>query len=125
VTVADHRPAYVERRDFGGAERVLHVDPRNLRAALDIDEFDAILVMSHHLVTDRAYLAQLVDVPAGYLGVLGPRARRERLLADLGSNAKRIAERLRGPVGLDIGGHSPEAIALSIVAELQMTLAAG
>jgi len=54
--------------------------------------------------------------------VLGPRARRDRLLADLVAVAPGLHERLKGPVGLDIGADSPESIALSILAELQATL---
>jgi len=51
--------------------------------------------------------------------VLGPRARRERLLDALGAAGDALRPRLRGPVGLDLGADSPEAIALSIVAEMQ------
>jgi xanthine/CO dehydrogenase XdhC/CoxF family maturation factor len=87
-----------------------------------VNEFDAIVVMSHHLATDRKYLAQLATVRAAYLGVLGPRARRDRLLAELEDAAPALRARLKGPVGLDIGADSPESIALSILAELQTRL---
>jgi xanthine/CO dehydrogenase XdhC/CoxF family maturation factor len=122
VTVADHRPGYVARSGFERAERAVLVEPERLAAALPLDDFDAIVVMSHHLATDRKYLAQLARVGSRYLGVLGPRARRDRLLADLAAVAPQLRERLKGPVGLDIGADSPESIALSILAELQATL---
>jgi xanthine/CO dehydrogenase XdhC/CoxF family maturation factor len=122
VTVADHRPAYVVRPGFERAERTLHVEPDALAASLALDAFDAIVVMSHHLPTDRKYLAQVATTSCRYVGVLGPRARRERLLADLGSQAAQLRDRLKGPVGLDIGADSPESIALSILAELQSIL---
>ncbi len=92
---------------------------------MPLEEFDAIVVMSHHLTTDRKYLAQLAAVETGYLGVLGPRARRERLLDELGEHGAVLRTRLRGPVGLDLGADSPESIALSILAELQTTLGGG
>ena len=98
------------------------VDPRKLADSFDPAQFDAVIVMSHHLATDEQYLRQLADVPLVYLGVLGPRARRERLLAAIGSAAAGLADRLKGPVGLDIGGGSPEAIALSVLAEMQLEL---
>lgn len=123
VTIADHRPAYLERGDLTRADRTVLVDPARLTAQLPLDEADAILVMSHHLETDRAYLAQLAEVPARYLGVLGPRARRERLLDALGKAGERLRPRLKGPVGLDLGADSPESIALSIVAEMQTVFA--
>jgi xanthine dehydrogenase accessory factor len=122
VTVADHRPAYLARGGFEAAEQVLAIEPGELAGQLQLDLFDGVLVMSHHLATDRTYLAQLVDVPARYLGVLGPPARRARLIADLGAAGERIAARLKGPVGIDIGANSPESIALSVLAELHATL---
>jgi xanthine dehydrogenase accessory factor len=123
VTVADHRPAYLARGGFERAELAALVEPGKLAATLPLADFDAVVVMSHHLATDRKYLAELASVRARYLGVLGPRARRDRLLAELGDVAPQLAERLKGPVGLDIGADSPESIALSILAELQATLA--
>lgn len=123
VTVADHRPAYLERGGFSRADQVLEVDPRELPRYVPLDEFAAILVMSHHLETDRAYLGHLADAPARYLGVLGPPARRARLLDALGERGEMLRPRLKGPIGLDLGADSPESIALSIVAELQAVFA--
>jgi xanthine dehydrogenase accessory factor len=122
VTVADHRPAYLEKGRFERADRVIVVDPEEMAAAIPLGDIDAILVMSHHLVTDQIYLRQLADVDARYIGVLGPPARRERLLAALGDAGGQLRARLKGPVGLDLGADSPESIALSVLAELQATL---
>ena len=122
VTVADHRPGYLARGGFERAERAVLVEPGKLAASLPLHDFDAIVVMSHHLATDRKYLAELAPVPTRYLGVLGPRARRDRLLKEIADGAPQLSDRLRGPVGLDIGADSPESIALSILAELQSTL---
>ena len=55
-------------------------------------------------------------------GLLGPAARRDRLLSELGESAQSLAARLRGPAGIDIGGRGPAAIALSIIAEVQGVL---
>lgn len=122
VTVADHRPGYLARGGFERAERAVLVEPGRVGAALSLDDFAAIVVMSHHLATDRKYLAELASVGSRYLGVLGPRARRDRLLGELADVAPELRERLKGPVGLDIGADSPESIALSILADLQATL---
>jgi len=122
VTVADHRPGYIARGGLDRAERAALVEPGKLSATLALGDFAAIVVMSHHLATDRKYLAELARVDTRYLGVLGPRARRDRLLSELADVAPKLSERLKGPVGLDIGADSPESIALSILAELQSTL---
>ena len=122
VTVVDHRPAYVEAARFPGAVRVVTVDAADPGAVVALDGFDAAVVMSHNLVADGRYLAALAVSDIPYVGLLGPAARRERLYAELGSLAEALRPRLRAPVGLDLGGATPEAIALSIVAELQASL---
>ena len=122
VTVVDHRPAYVEAARFQDAIRVATVDAADPGAVVALDGFDAAVVMSHNLVADGRYLAALAVSDIPYVGLLGPAARRERLYAELGPLAERLRPRLRAPVGLDLGGASPEAIALSIVAELQASL---
>jgi xanthine/CO dehydrogenase XdhC/CoxF family maturation factor len=122
VTVVDHRPAYVEAARFQDAIRVATVDAADPGAVVALDGFDAAVVMSHNLVADGRYLAALAVSSIPYVGLLGPAARRERLYAELGPLAEALRPRLRAPVGLDLGGASPEAIALSIVAELQASL---
>ena len=79
--------------------------------------------MSHHLDSDLHYLRALARSPVPYVGLLGPAARREKLLGDLGADAAALRGRLRAPVGLDIGGRTPESIALSIVGEVHAALA--
>ena len=122
VTVVDHRPAYVEAARFQDAIRVATADAADPGAVVALDGFDAAVVMSHNLVADGRYLAALAVSDIPYVGLLGPAARRERLYAELRSLAEALRPRLRAPVGLDLGGASPEAIALSIVAELQASL---
>ena len=122
VTVVDHRPAYLEHGDFAAAANRELIRPAELAQVIDLSMFSAVVVMSHHLVTDRTYLAQLREVPAAYLGVLGPSARRERLLADLGEAGAALRGRLKGPVGIDIGADSPESIALSVLADIHAVL---
>lgn len=119
VTVADHRPAYIAKGGFEAAERVATIDPPALDGEIDLETFDAVIVMSHHLNTDRTYLAQLATIETAYVGVLGPPARKARLLDELGDPGEEFKARLKGPVGLDIGADSPESIAVSILAELQ------
>lgn len=122
VTVADHRPAYVENNNFAGADRTLCLDAEQLAQEVELDEFDLAIVMSHHLASDRKYLAQLSGSRVPYIGLLGPKARRRRLLDELGERAQDLRGRLHGPAGLDLGGSGPAAIALSIIAQMQQFL---
>jgi xanthine/CO dehydrogenase XdhC/CoxF family maturation factor len=122
VTVQDHRPAYIEKGEFAGATKVQCVPADSLATSLALEQFDATIVMSHHLLTDLSYLQQLAETTVPYIGLLGPHNRRRRLLTDLGEAGKRLTGRLHGPAGLDIGGRGPASIALSIVAQMHEVL---
>lgn len=117
VTVVDHRPAYADPMRFPGAHVVL-MDGAMLGEHVDLGRHFAAVVMSHHLLSDAAYLRGLATSAIPYIGLLGPLPRRERLLADIGECAALLHGRLRGPVGFDIGAVTPEGIALAITAEL-------
>lgn len=125
LTVVDHRSGYAQLARFPQAAVVLDAGPAGLPPLLvpGAAPFAAAVVMSHHLATDLAYLRALADSDIPYIGLLGPPVRRERLLKDLGADAARLRPRLRAPVGLDLGAVTPEAIALSIAAEIHATLA--
>jgi xanthine dehydrogenase accessory factor len=118
VTLVDHRAAYAVAAHFPAAERVVLTRPEELPGALDLNGFSAAVVMSHHLPSDLAYLRALAATSVRYVGLLGPAVRRERLLAELGAQAASLAGRLHAPVGLPLGGRSPESIALAIIAQL-------
>ncbi len=123
VTVLDHRPAYAVRERFPRARRVALKPSAELPTELQAGQYDAAVVMSHHLLSDQAYLAALADSSIPYVGLLGPAPRRIRLLHEIGDKAARLSGRLYGPIGLDIGARSPESIALAIVAEIQAVMA--
>ena len=122
VTVVDHRPlteAHAAR--FPGARVVECGDALQIAGVLPPNQRFAAVVMSHHLARDRAYLYGLLQSEVAYLGVLGPRARTERMLAELvlrEGSLPEIDERLFSPIGMDIGGEGPDAIALSIVSQI-------
>jgi xanthine/CO dehydrogenase XdhC/CoxF family maturation factor len=119
VAISDHRPAAVERLGDSGAASAHCVPSEDIASRFDLGKFDAVIVMSHNLEADRTYLATLADTPVDFIGLLGPPHRRDRLLREIGSAADKLRGRLRGPVGKQIGGRGPAAIALEIAAELQ------
>jgi len=118
VTVVDHRSSYLDARRFPADTRLVETVAADVAEAVELDDFAAAIVMSHHLDSDLQYLRALASSPVRYVGLLGPAARREKLLGDLGDPAPGLRARLRAPVGLDIGGRTPEAIALSIIGEV-------
>jgi xanthine/CO dehydrogenase XdhC/CoxF family maturation factor len=83
---------------------------------------DAAIVMTHNFLKDVELLETLLPSGIPYVGVLGPKQRGAELLAHLSDEARVHAHRLRSPVGLDLGGDTPEEIALSVIAEVQAVL---
>jgi xanthine/CO dehydrogenase XdhC/CoxF family maturation factor len=122
ITAVDHRAAYLVSERFPPATTLLEVRATNITEALTLADFSAAIVMSHHLDSDLHYLRALATSSVPYVGLLGPAARREHLMDSLGAEAAKLQGRLRAPVGLDIGGRTPESIALSIVSEVHAAL---
>jgi xanthine dehydrogenase accessory factor len=122
VCVYDHRPAYATGENFPQARQVILGRPEELGERLDLQQFDAAVIMSHHLQSDVVYLDALALAELKFIGLLGPAARRARILSDLKRPLGDIERNLYGPVGLDIGGSTPESIALSIVAQMHAAL---
>jgi xanthine/CO dehydrogenase XdhC/CoxF family maturation factor len=97
---------------------------RPLRSELDWPALcharTAVVIATHSLADDAAFVADAVATPARYIGILGSRRRVERILALACTPA--AAGRIFGPAGLDIGGESPAEIAISIASEVQAVL---
>ena len=80
----------------------------------------AALVMHHHFEFDREALEALAPSVIEFIGLLGPRRRRDDLFRLLRPAVREALEpRLRSPIGLHLGGHGAEAIALSTAAQWQ------
>jgi xanthine/CO dehydrogenase XdhC/CoxF family maturation factor len=122
ITVVEHRAAYLLPERFPPATRLIEARAADLAGAVSLADCSAAIVMSHHMESDLNYLRVLAASSVPYVGLLGPAARREKLLGDLGADAAALRARLRAPVGLDIGGRTPESIALSIVGEVHAAL---
>ena len=119
VTIADHRAAYAIAERFPGLKRMIVARPDALHAQIDPNAFDAAVIMSHQLTVDRASLEALSRTSVPYVGLLGPAARRQKLLDQVGDAAARLGERLHAPVGFNLGGRDAASVALGIVAEIE------
>ncbi len=89
------------------------------------DGWTAALVKTHNYGRDFAALRALLPLNLRYVGLLGPRARREQLLGDLLDTGLTPSPNLFAPAGLDLGGGTPEGVALSVIAEIQAVFAGG
>jgi xanthine/CO dehydrogenase XdhC/CoxF family maturation factor len=89
------------------------------------DEWAAAIIKSHNYGRDFAALQKLLPLRLRYLGLIGPRRRRDQLMADVLDSGTSANAELYSPTGLDLGSETPEEIALAIVAEVQRALAGG
>lgn len=126
VTVADPRPALATAARFPGAHRVIAAPCDTLVARAAPDAATVAVVMTHLYVHDVPLLRDLSALPLPYLGLLGPKKRAGKILADLAAAGTPVppaaAARLHAPVGLDLGADAPEQVALAILAEIQAAL---
>ncbi len=119
------RTTLVERRarwqaETGHADTWVDANPDTALAAAVDTAFIAALVMNHNFEMDREALNALASTAIPFVGLLGPARRREDLFRILPKPMHAaLLPRLRSPIGLKLGGHGPEAIALSIAAQLQ------
>lgn len=122
VVIADGRSQLVRAERFPQAAAVVGLEAGLGEAA----SADAAVIMTHSYEQDRQIVGRLLEADLKYLGILGPRQRTERLVGEiapgLSGTVVDCMARLRSPVGLDLGGHTPAAIALSIAAELQAVI---
>lgn len=122
VSLVDHRPAYANPEKLPLADEVHCVPVLEMSSTVDLNQVSAAVIMSHHFESDKNYLQQLLPSSVEYIGLLGPAKRRNSLLSQIPDLPNQNFPQLHNPVGLDIGGESPEEIALSIVAEIQAVL---
>jgi xanthine dehydrogenase accessory factor len=121
VAVIDDRPMFLTADRFPGAAFVPVEDPGAAAKAAGVDDRTFAVVMTHQFLKDKAYVRSLLASSAPYVGMLGPGARTERILAELGDegvDVEAARDRIHGPAGLDLGGEGPEEIAQAIVAEI-------
>ncbi len=126
VEVRDARAGYATTGRFPAAD-VVKVERAEAAADLAMDALTVAVIMTHRYREDGPLLRALLPRALPYVGLLGPKKRAERILSELAGEGFAVTEAMRGrlhaPVGLDIGGDTPEAVALAVLAEMQAVLA--
>lgn len=124
VTVVDPRPVFATTARFPDADDVVVAWPDRYLADESysgrIGSTTVVCVMTHDAKVDVPALAGALAGAVGFVGALGSRRThrdRMRRLAEAGVTDEEIG-RVRSPLGLDLGGHSPQEVAISIVAQL-------
>jgi len=123
TVVVDGRTAFITPDRFSTADRLVVGWPDEVADEIGLGPNDAVAVLSHDVKFDEPAITEALRRGCRYVGAVGSRKtqsdRHERLRA-AGVGEDDLA-RLRGPVGLDLGGRAPAETALAIMAEIVAT----
>ena len=127
IAVADGRAWLAQAARFPEAAQVLALGENAANfEQLHLTDRDAIVMLTHSFDQDKNLLRKLLPLELRYFGLLGARHRSRILLTEvadqLGWTPEECLRRVHAPTGLDLGGDSPEAVALAILAEIQAVL---
>src|SRR5258705_7848616 len=122
VVVVDGRASFAtpERFPAERVDRLIVGGPDEVADEIGLGADDAVAVLTHDVKFDEPAIVDALRRGCRYVGAVGSKKtqgdRRERLL-EAGVTPDELA-RLRGPVGLDLGGRNPAETALAIIAEV-------
>ena len=121
VVVLDDRPEFAVAERFPAALRVARLESFDEAfKGLDITPRSFIVIVTRGHAHDYSVLGQALRTPAGYIGLMGSKSKREKIFKALradGFSADDL-ERVFSPIGIAIAAESPAELAISIAAEL-------
>ncbi len=120
VTVVDDRPDFVSAERFSGVYKSICCSFDEIENSLSLGPASSVVIVTRGHMHDLDCLRKVVKYPVAYLGMIGSRRKikmiRQQLLDD-GVDIEKI-EKVRMPIGLDIGAQTPAEIAVCIAAEM-------
>jgi xanthine dehydrogenase accessory factor len=120
IVVVDNRPDLPTMADNDVAHELRVVDYGRIGDEVVEGERSWVVIMTYGHHHDRDVLERLLGHELRYLGLMGSAAKVRKLFADMaadGADSEALA-RVRAPIGVPIGSHTPEEIAVSVAAEL-------
>jgi xanthine dehydrogenase accessory factor len=120
TVVIDGRAAFATRERFPTVDRLVVGWPDEVADEIGLGPADSVAVLTHDVKFDEPAIVEALRRGCRYVGAVGSRktqADRRARLAAAGVTAGELA-RLRGPIGLDLGGRAPAETALAILAEI-------
>jgi xanthine dehydrogenase accessory factor len=123
VTVVDARSIFATEERFPDVDQLLRAWPDEALAERGLDEHSHVVILTHDPKFDLPVLEVALRSQAAYIGAMGSRKTHARRLDHLRKQGFSQADldRIKAPIGLDIGGRAPEEIALAILAEIVAT----
>jgi len=121
ITILDDRPEMLTRERFPSADELIPGDIVTELKGFTTNENTSIVICTYEHTLDEATLATAIVKPNRYLGMVGSRKKVALCFQHLEAQgvAHAALSKIHTPIGLDIGGETPEEIALAILAEIQ------
>jgi xanthine dehydrogenase accessory factor len=123
VNVTDECVAHIAPIFFPSADKLSLCQRDFIDRDFNITPFTACVLMSHNYEYDRDVLKKIIKSEAPYIGILGPRKRFDKMIAEFEAQDIQLTNddlhRIHSPIGLDIGAETPDEIAISIISEIQ------
>lgn len=120
IVVADARESLATRERFPTVDELIVAWPDEALEQVPITETSAVVILTHDPKFDEPAMLGALRTRAGYIGAIGSRKTNEERqvrMLEAGATGEDL-ERVYAPIGLDIGGSSPEEMAISILAEI-------
>lgn len=121
TVVMDDRAQYACKERFPNSKIILLDSFKNPLPELELDQDSYLVIVTRGHLHDKTVLAQVLQKPVAYIGMIGSRRKRDMIYATLKKENNFTDEdftRVHSPIGLDILAETPEEIAVSIVGEL-------
>ncbi|MTI32880.1 XdhC family protein [Xanthovirga aplysinae] len=122
VSISDECIAHLAPINFPSADQIILCKRSYVRKNFFVTPYTAVVLMSHNYKYDKEVLKQILPTQAGYIGILGPRKRTDKIFQELEEKGITFSEEqqnlIHSPIGLDIGASTPDEIALSIITEI-------
>ncbi|MGA7275704.1 MAG: XdhC family protein [Candidatus Udaeobacter sp.] len=108
---------------FVGWDVIEIIDPNSF--SIEPDAWTAAVVKSHNYGRDFVALKKLLPLDLHYVGLIGPRKRRDQIMNELLEVGVTVNAGFFAPAGLNLGAETPEEIALAVVSEIQRIFGGG
>lgn len=120
TVVIDGRPRFANRERFPDADEIVVGIPSEVVEAFALDATTALVLLTHDYKYEVPVLKRALATDCGYIGLLGSRRRGKAILDLLHEQEieERQLQRVRVPVGLNIGAQTAPEIAVSILSEI-------
>jgi len=119
--VFDDRGEFANRERFESADGVYVLqDFNDVFHGFEVDEDSYVVIVTRGHSHDKTVLSQALSTQAGYIGMIGSRAKRDTIYRQLMHEgfSENDLKRVFSPIGVKIDAQTPAEIAVSIMAEL-------